>query len=67
MGRHARGRLRSLEIFELGADGRYAHALGASDGVVEKVPGCEGLTLDLDALWAAVDRLQAAADGNAGA
>jgi hypothetical protein len=26
-------------------------ALGATTGVVETVPGCEGLTLDLDALW----------------
>lgn len=50
--------LRSLEILELGSDGRYAHALGASAGVVEKVPGCEGLTLDLDALWTAIDRLE---------
>ncbi len=51
--------LRSLEILELGGDGRYVHALGASSGVVELVPGCEGLTLDLDVLWAAVDRLPA--------
>ena len=49
--------LRSLEILELGADRRYVHALGASSGVVESVPGCEGLALDLDELWAAVDRL----------
>ena len=49
--------LRSLEILELGADGRYVHALGASAGMVERVPGCEGLTLDLDELWAAIDRL----------
>lgn len=49
--------LRSLEILELGADGRYVHALGASVGVVDPVPGCEGLALDLDELWAAVDRL----------
>jgi len=51
--------LRSLEILELGADGRYVHALGASAGMVERVPGCEGLTLDLDELWAAIDRLAA--------
>jgi len=49
--------LKSLEILELGADGRYVHALGATSGSVDPVPGCEGLVVDLDALWAAVDRL----------
>ena len=49
--------LRSLEISELGSDGRYAHALGATEGTVENVPGCEGLTVDLDAIWAALDKL----------
>lgn len=47
---------RTLEIFELGADGRYARALGASQGIID-VPGCHELRLDLDALWAEVDRL----------
>jgi Uma2 family endonuclease len=47
----------TLEILELGADGRYVHALSAADGVIERVPGCEGLTLDLDALWSEVERL----------
>jgi len=49
--------LRSLEIFELGADGRYAQALGATGGALEEIPGCEGLHLDLDALWQEIDRL----------
>lgn len=49
--------LRSLEIFELGTDGRYARALGATEGALEAIPGCEGLTLDLDALWQEIDRL----------
>lgn len=54
--------LRSLEIFELGADGRYARSLGATHGVITDVPGCEGLTLDLNALWAEADRLEATSD-----
>ena len=50
--------LRSLEILELDPQGWYLHVLGASTGTLEKVPGCEGLTLDLDALWAAIDSLE---------
>lgn len=48
--------LRSLEIHELQSDGRYARALGASETIVTTVPGCEGLTIDLPALWAEIDR-----------
>ncbi|HLT40537.1 MAG TPA: Uma2 family endonuclease [Enhygromyxa sp.] len=52
--------LRSLEVLELGPDGRYVHALAVAESVVvERVPGCEGLTLDLGALWSHVDRLAA--------
>jgi Uma2 family endonuclease len=49
--------LRSLEILELGADGRYAHAFSATDGVAAALPGCEALAIDLDDLWAELDRL----------
>jgi Uma2 family endonuclease len=49
---------RTLEIFELGTDGRYVRALGATAGVVSPVPGCEGLALDLDTLWAEIDELE---------
>lgn len=49
--------LRSLEILERGPDGRYVHALAATVGVIDPVPGCEGFALDLDALWAEIDRL----------
>jgi Uma2 family endonuclease len=45
---------RSLEILKLGEDGHYAHALDAAEGTIA-VPGCEGLTLDLDALWRELD------------
>jgi len=48
--------LRAITIYELGGDGRYVVAFAASAGQ-HPVPGCEGLVLDLDALWARVDSL----------
>jgi Uma2 family endonuclease len=54
--------LRSLEILELGADGRYAHALGATDEIIERVPGCAGLRIDLADLWKRVDQVAAEAE-----
>jgi Uma2 family endonuclease len=50
--------LRSLEVLQLDSQGRYLHVLGASMGRLETIPGCDGLTLDLDALWAAIDSLE---------
>lgn len=47
---------RAVEIFAL-ARGRYARALAATTGVIEQVPGCPGMRLDLDAMWAAAARL----------
>jgi PAS domain-containing protein len=35
-------------------DGHYVHALDTAEGTID-VPGCEGLTLDLDALWHELD------------
>ncbi len=49
--------LRSFEIWELGDDRRYVRACAAIEGKVENVPGCHGLLVDLDELWAEVDRL----------
>jgi Uma2 family endonuclease len=50
--------LRTLEILELGDDGRYRHAVAVAEGSVGLL-GCGPLKLDLDALWAEVDRLGA--------
>jgi Uma2 family endonuclease len=50
--------LRSLEVLQLDPQGRYIHLLGASTGLLETIPGCEGLTLDLDSLWATIDSLE---------
>jgi Uma2 family endonuclease len=47
---------RVLEVFEL-VGGALALALRAS-GLVDAVPGCEGLRIDLDELWREVERLE---------
>lgn len=47
---------RTFEIFELQTGGHYLRLVGISEGAID-VPGCEGLRLDLDALWAKLDRL----------
>jgi len=54
---------RTLEILALAGE-RYDLLLEATRGVVEPVPGCAGLSLDLDALWAEVDRLGDASPGD---
>jgi Uma2 family endonuclease len=40
-------------------DGRYAHAVDVTSGRVEPVPGCPDLGVDVDAIWAEVERLEA--------
>ena len=49
---------RSFEVWELGSDGRYVRAATGIAGKVDSVPGCDGLVLDLDALWAEIERLE---------
>jgi hypothetical protein len=41
----------------LGEDGAYVLAVERSKGVVEEIPGCPGLKLDIDALWSKADEL----------
>ena len=48
----------TFEIFELGKDRRYARALGVAGGTIDPVPGCDGLRLDVGALWSQVERLK---------
>ncbi len=52
---------RTLEILARDATGQYEQIAGATGGVVDPVPGCDGLVIDLDALWAEVERLSDAA------
>ncbi len=49
--------LGTIEVFERSADGRYVRALAATSGSIDDVPGCAGLSLSIDALWANVARL----------
>lgn len=48
--------LSTLEVLEL-REGHYRIALAASAGTVS-IPGCDGLKIDLDALWAEVSDLE---------
>jgi Uma2 family endonuclease len=53
--------LRTVDILELGPGDRYVHLRAASAGVID-APGCEGLTVDLDAMWSEIDRLSEVED-----
>ncbi len=48
--------VRTLEVLTRNADGRFLEVLAASQGQ-HQVPDQNGLTIDLDALWAKIDRL----------
>ncbi|MCG8420363.1 MAG: Uma2 family endonuclease [Proteobacteria bacterium] len=37
---------------------QYTQVLEAAGGTIATVPGCDGLTVDLDALWAEIGRLE---------
>ncbi len=47
---------RMLEIYERTNDGSYMRRFAAVQGMNE-VPGCEGLSMDLDVLWTRLDAL----------
>ncbi len=46
---------RTLEVRQLDPGGRHVTLLSAADGS-HAAPGCDGLTLDRDALWTEMDR-----------
>jgi Uma2 family endonuclease len=50
--------LQSFQVHELARDGRYVHAVDATEEVVHAVPGCEGLVVDLPALWSEIEALE---------
>jgi hypothetical protein len=49
--------LRSFQILELDAQGRYVHVADATDGAIDPVPGCDGLAINVAALWREIDAL----------
>jgi Uma2 family endonuclease len=49
--------LRTLEILERDARGQYRVVVARSDGRI-RVPGCPGLVLNLDELWAEVEEAE---------
>jgi Uma2 family endonuclease len=49
--------LGTFEVFSLNDAGTYSKSIGATAGAVGAIPGCAGLTVDLDALWAELRKL----------
>ncbi len=52
-------KIRTFEIFALGAKRRYTSVAAAARGKIRGIPSLPRLTIDVDALWAEVDRLEA--------
>ena len=48
---------RTLEIYEQSADLSYGQRVRAGSGWVRDVPGCSGLSLNLDAMWSKIEAL----------
>jgi Uma2 family endonuclease len=49
---------RTVDIYEQGADRSYTRRVEAGSGLLQDVPGCPGLTVDLDAMWSKIDALE---------
>jgi Uma2 family endonuclease len=49
---------RTLEFDERDARGVYVERVKTTGGRIENVPGCPGLTLDVDLMWTQVDALE---------
>lgn len=49
---------RSVEIYEQTQNGGYVRRLQASGRTIAQVPGCSGLTLDVDAMWRKIDAFE---------
>lgn len=52
--------LTAFEIFERTSTGNYQKLVGVTAGCIDPVPGCDGLVIDVDALWAELARLDGA-------
>ena len=49
--------LQSLEIFELTGD-RYSRAARGTEGIMNRIPGCEGFSVNLEELWNEISELE---------
>jgi Uma2 family endonuclease len=49
--------LRTFEIWKLSPRRRYTRFASVTEGTIPRIPGLAGLKVDVDALWAELDRL----------